>query len=592
MIISSLLALGCSADIGDGDNVSPGVDPSGSASETGAATNTSGSPANSSGGAGVGPAASSGAAGSVSPAASVRDDDTEPTQGAVECVPGVPVTSQLPRLTNAQYDRTVYDLLGVVSPGLLSVEQAGPITKPTWDGYTLSADAITNEVMGNPTLKANFMKCTPEGDGDACLRATITEFGRRAYRRPLTAEEIAGYEGLIDAREEITEANTPDQVAAVLLSTFLKSPAFIHRSELGQTKDANGNFVLTPHELASRLSYMLWGTMPDAELSEAADNDQLQTKDQVLAQATRMVAHDKARTVVNEFHDEYLHISTSERWGATVKDLDLFPDFTPRVTGDMILETQMLFDEVFTSGGSFQDLLLTKTAYVTSRTAPLYGLPAAEFGDTPTKTELDASRPGFLTRVGFLAAFSNQNRTNPIVRGAFILKDVLGVDPGSPPPAAANATFPNDATLDTVRKKVAAMTAPTGCKECHEPYVNPPGFAMEAFDSAGKVQTTEYGTTTPIDTVVQFKSSREAQPISVKNPAELMTAIADAESAQRFYAQKWVSHAYERALTGPDVCTVDVLASKIAAGNYSLQDLLTDLTQEDLFLTRKAEVTQ
>jgi hypothetical protein len=257
----------------------------------------------------------------------------------------------------------------------------------------------------------------------------------------------------------------------------------------------------------------------------------------------------------------------------------------------MIVETQMLFDEVFTSGGSFQDLFLTKNAYVTSRTAPLYGLAATGFGDELKKTEL-ADRPGFLTRVGFLSAYSNQDRTNPIVRGAFILKDVMGMELGPIPKEAADAMFPTTAGLDTVRKKVDAMTNIEGCKHCHEPYVNPPGFALEGYDSSGKVQTTERGTTTPIDAVVQFKTSNAADPVPVSTPAELMAAIANAETAQRFYASKWVGKAFERVLTGPDVCTVDALTTKVAAGSYSLQDLLTDLTQEDLFLTRKVEVTQ
>jgi hypothetical protein len=573
--------------------------PSGSSTDVGTSANTNGTVGANSGADGVAPAGSgggqSGGMGGVAPPASSNGGGTTnpSTGGATACVPGIPVTSQLPRLTNAQYQRTVYDLLGVIDPGLLSVEQAGPITKPTWDGYTLSADAITNEVMGKPELKANFMKCTPEGDGDECLRATITEFGARAYRRPLTAEESAAYEDILAARAEITEGNTVDQVASVLLSTFLKSPSFIHRSELSQTQDANGNFTLSPYELASRLSYMLWGTMPDQELFDAAKNDALRTKDQVLAQAQRMVKDEKARSVVNEFHDKYLHISTSERWGATAKDTSLFPEFSPQVTGDMILETQMLFDEVFTSGGSFQDLLLTKTAFVTARTAPLYGLTATGFGDTPTKTELDATRPGFLTRVGFLAAFSNQNRTNPIVRGAFILKDVMGMDPGPPPAAAADAVFPaNDAALATIRQKVEAMTSAKGCKECHEPYVNPPGFALEVFDTAGKVQSTEKGTATPIDSAVQFKTSTEATPVTIKTPVELMTAIANASTAQRYYAEQWVAKAYERPLTAADVCTVDALSTKVASGNYSLQDLLTDLTQQDLFMARKFEVTQ
>jgi hypothetical protein len=96
------------------------------------------------------------------------------------CVTGVPGTTQIPRLTNAQYSRTVYDLLGVNPPGLLAIEQAGNITTSLWGGYVASADALAAEVIADPTLKSNFMKCTPEGDGAACLSETIVDFGRRA----------------------------------------------------------------------------------------------------------------------------------------------------------------------------------------------------------------------------------------------------------------------------------------------------------------------------------------------------------------------------------------------------------------------------
>jgi hypothetical protein len=308
----------------------------------------------------------------------------------------------------------------------------------------------------------------------------------------------------------------------------------------------------------------------------------------------RMVADDKARDVAAQFHREYLHLFSGSRWDATRKDATIFPEFSEQVVPDMIGETEMLFDDVFASTGSFQDLLTTNTGYVTAATAPLYGLDPTEFGDTPTAHEFPAGeRPGFLTRVGFLSAYSAQTRTSPILRGAFILKEVIGIDPGMPDPAATMAELPSGPDLDTNRKRVEAQTSGAPCNTCHTPFINPPGFVLEAFDSTGRAQTAEASTGAAIDTGADVYFSRESDPQPVSNPAELMAGIAASPSAQRFYAQRWVSFAYDRELTPQDICTVDAVAASAVAPDYSIQDLLVDLTQSDYFLTRShEEVTQ
>lgn len=512
---------------------------------------------------------------------------------ATVCVPGVPGTTQIPRLTNAQYNRTIADLVGATPPGLLAIEQAGPITKAIWDGYRLSADNIAASVMADPELKSNFLRCTPEGDGVACLSETIREFGRRAYRRPLTDEEAARFDDMVARRAELTATGSVDEIAQVILATFLKSPSFLQRSELAETADASGNFKLSGHEVASRLSYMLWGTMPDDELSLAADNEELQTKEQVLAQARRMVSDPKARDVAAEFHRHYLELTAGSRWDSVMRDQAQFPTFSPAVVPDMINDVEMLFDAVYSSGGTFQDLLTTNIAFVTANTAPLYGLDPSQFTETPQPVELDATlRPGFLTRVGFLAAYSAQTRTSPILRGAFITKEVLGIDPGSPDPNALDAPLPNDPGLDTNRKRVEAQTSAPACAGCHAPFINPPGFVLEVFDAIGAQQTNDPTTGAPIDGEAEVIFSTQEGPKLVTTPAELAANIAASPFAQARYASRWVSYAYNRVLTEPDVCTVEAVSTKLTAGNYSIQDLLTDLTQTDSFTVRATEVTQ
>jgi hypothetical protein len=515
-----------------------------------------------------------------------------PKVAATVCKQGLPGTSQVPRLSNAQYNRTIYDLVGATETGLLATEQPGAITKAVWDGYQGSADAIAKQVIADPMLKSKFMKCTPSGDGAACLTETIKQFGRRAYRRPLSTEELADYQKLVTDGKKITKTGTADEVAQVLLATFLKSPSFLQREELVETKDAAGNFKLSSHEVAARLSYVLWGTAPDTMLDSAADANQLQTKDQILTQAKRMVADPKAKDVAQEFHRSYLHLGQGTKWdSAKMKDKAIYDGFEA-VVPDMINETEMLFENVFTSGGSFQELLTSTKGYVTARTAKMYGLDPSKYSNTELTAADLPNRPGFLTRIGFLAAYAAPGRTNPITRGAFITKDVLGIDPGAPNPAAAMAQLPTDAALDTIRKKVDALTSASGCATCHVNYVNPPGFVMEAYDAAGQVQTMERDTKAPIDTSAQVKFAFGGDAVAIKDAAELVKKIAQSPSAQRYYVQKWVGYTNSRVLTEPDVCTVDSLSTKLTTSGYSIQNLLTDLTQTDMFLSRALEVTQ
>jgi hypothetical protein len=500
----------------------------------------------------------------------------------------VPVTTQIPRLTNSQYNRTIFDLVGATAPGLLAIEQAGDITNSIWGGYTLSAETIAADVMSDPAKMSNFITCTPVGDGADCLSQTITEFGLKAFRRPLTPEEVASFEALVAQRAEITDTGSFEEIAEVLLQAFLTSPSFLMRAEIAEQPDANGNFTLSSYEVASRLSYMLWGSMPDDELFAAAAADQLQSKEQILTQARRMVADPKARDIAAEMHREYLELYAGSRWDSAAKDSTSFPTFSQAAVPDMIEETEMLFDNIYASGGSFQDLLTTPKAYVTANTAPLYGLDAAMFGAEPTEVDLDPTmRPGFLTRVGFLAAYSPQTRTSPIIRGAFITKRVIGIDPGAPDPAAANTPLPDDPTLDTNRKRVEQQTSPPTCAGCHATIVNPSGFVMEVFDSAGVEQTTERDTGAPIDGVAEVRFDPDANTgVLINNPGELAANIAASASAQRLYAARWVGYAYGRELTDADACTADALGAKVNAGGYSIQDLLTDLTQTEYFQTR------
>jgi hypothetical protein len=519
--------------------------------------------------------------------------------GNVTCTPGVATTSQIPRLTNAEYDRTIRDLLGVqaltasagsVPSNLLATDQAGGLTDVGWAAYKTVGEDIAAQVMADPTLKAKFISCDPAVG--TCLHDTAVSFGRKAFRRPLTTDEVAAFDAVIAQGADITATGAPAEVAEALLYMFLISPSFLQREEITDVSDGTGHYNLSPYETASRLSYLLWGSTPDDTLNQAADAGQLNTSEQVLAQAQRMVMDPRARDMIQAFHRYYMLMGTNTRWDNTNKDATLYPAFNRNLVGAMQQEIETFFDSiVFNKQGTFNDLLTSTTAFVNKGTAALYGIDGSTFKDTDlTETTLDANHPGFLTRLGFLNAYSGYSRTSPILRGAFITKQVLGVAIGAPPPGAEMTMLPAaTADLNTNRKQVDQMTAGSDCAGCHHVYLNPVGFALESFNTVGSWQTVEHDTQAPIDTVADVMLDADGMPVHVTGPADLMKAIATAPGAQAQYAGKWVSYAYEREGNPADACTVQQLAAKMTGGGYTVLNLITDLTQTLSFRVRAAD---
>lgn len=199
-----------------------------------------------------------------------------------QCAPGVPTTSQIPRLLNRQYDAVVRDLLGITGVGsdrkppsqLLVADSDGPLTPDSWRIYQDVGNQIAHTVMTGPS-KGKFIACDPAANG--CLEQTIRTFGRKAFRRPLTEAEVARFLKL----GQTMPAGTPDEVAETTLYAFLVSPSFLMLPELSAAPESMpSTFKLSSHELATRLSFLLWGSLPDDALDAAADADQLQTKEQ------------------------------------------------------------------------------------------------------------------------------------------------------------------------------------------------------------------------------------------------------------------------------------------------------------------------
>ncbi len=538
---------------------------------------------------------STGSGGSSTGSGGSSIDGGSTADPTIVCSPGIPATTQFRRILNVQYDATVKDLLGVTSvtapegtgvpSSVLYADENGPMVSDAWRIYNDVGAAIADQVMASSTLKTNFITCDPSASG--CLMQTIQTFGRKAFRRPLTTDEVTRFMALGTG----TPTGTPAEVAAATLYAFLVDPSFLYIEETNTTAApapaASGTLQLSSYEVAARLSYMIWGSTPDATLSTAADNNQLQTKAQILTQAQRMVGV-KAKTAgqLSAFHDHWVQMDNSgQHWWHIDHDTTVFPLYSINDRPAYQAEMDNFFATVAQTG-QYQDLFLSNIGFVNKDTAPIYGLSAASYGTSLTQVSLDANqRPGFMTRLGFLSSYSHYSDTSPILRGAFIVIYMLGVNVPPPPPGAAMTPQPAG-TYATNRDKVTALVTMSGtsCAGCHVNVINPPGFVLENYNGIGQWQTVDQlGGAINAEATVNFGDGTTED---VTTPLQLMQGIAASPQGQATYAQYWTAFAYGRDPNPQDQCVADQIATSIGGGNYPILNILSDLTQADAFSTR------
>jgi hypothetical protein len=511
--------------------------------------------------------------------------------GTCVCTPGIPATSQIPRMTRLQYDTVVNDLLGITAltsnsnqppSALLADDSNGPLTDIAWNGYLGAAEKIAIQVMATAANKAKYITCDPTAAGTAgttCLQNTITTFGRKMFRRPVTSAEVTSLMRLTS----LTQTHTGNDTAESILYAFLASPSFIALPELGTTKDtATGALQLTSYEVATRLSFLLWNSVPDDTLNTEADNNRLTTATQIRAQALRMLQSPKASAVASTFHRAYAQIMNGSHW--TNNNVHSIGNYTSATYNDAMAELDAFFADVVVSGGTFNDLFNSPNGFVTKNTAPIYGVTST--ATTPTKMALDATkRPGFLSRVGFLSTFAHDTTSSPILRGAFITQVALAIPVGAPDPKFLNMT-PPVANYTTQRQAIDALTMGAPCNSCHTTMVNPPGYVMERFSAIGAWQDTDPLGGAINSTADVILSTVPMVTKTLSSPAELMAEIGKAPNAQRNYAEKFVSFATGRSPNQNDTCTVNTLSTNMATPTYSVASMMADYTQADSFRVR------
>ncbi len=355
---------------------------------------------------------------------------------------------------------------------------------------SLAATAVANNL---PTLVGG---CDTTQPPQVCASAFLDTFATRAYRRPLTTTERQRLQTVYTAGAATGGFQGGIQL---MLEAVLQSPSFLYREELG-TPDPSlprGVVRLTDYELASELSFLLTGSMPDAALFTAAQTGTLKTVDDIRREATRLLASAQARPALRSFLNQWM---ATDQVATINKDSTIYPSFTPALAASMARELDQYFDEILWSGtGSLRGLLTSAQSLpdATLATTIYDVLPPANAAQ-PIMLD-NQTRQGILTRAGFLAAHSDVDSSGPVPRGVFVLNSMLCRPPLSPPPNVPPAPPVSGAIAahQTTRQRFGMHLNQPFCNSCHA-IIDGVGFGFEEFDGIGVHRTTENGS--PVDT--------------------------------------------------------------------------------------------
>jgi hypothetical protein len=518
---------------------------------------------------------------------------TIPAPPAAGCGSPTPPPAVIRRLTRREYNNTIRDLLGDTSnpANAFPVEEeafgfdnnahANGISEVLAEQYQAAAEQIAARAVADARRLGAIAGCDL-ATGEACVRAFVTNFGKRAFRRPLETPERDRIVGLYTAARARYDATLGLQM---VLQAFLQSPHFLYRAERGEPPRPGQAFArLTGFEIATRLAYMFWGTMPDDELFAAAEQGALATAAGIEKQARRMLdANDKrARALVADFHDQWLNlpeVDEMDKSTTTYGSVGYKPELRPA----MRAETQSFVDAVFWGDGKLGTLLTAPYSYMNGALATFYGgVSNAPTGSTFQKVDLNpAQRAGLLTHAALLALHSKRNQTSPVHRGLFVRRDFLCFEPPAPPQIEGISPPALSSTLTTAERWSRHSQDPA-CAGCHS-LIDPIGLGFESYDGVGRYRATENGKT--IDPRGEIKAADVAGPFT--GAVELGKRLAASEDVRGCVSMQWYRYAFGTSGDSEaDGCTLRAVKERFAASGHNLRELVIALTQTDAFVYR------
>ncbi|MGC3967767.1 MAG: DUF1592 domain-containing protein [Pirellulales bacterium] len=498
------------------------------------------------------------------------------------------------RLTKTEYGNTLHDLLGVDPsvaatlpddvPGEGYLNSLSPLQT---EQYLVIANAVLERALGptdgppNALQKKLFGDSPAKGKERSAAAQVVRGLARRAYRRPATEEEVETLLQVFD----LAQANKLSYATSLrfALKAMLISPQFLFITPAESVASGKTAAVLPldDYQLASRLSYFLWSTMPDAELSSLADAGTLHDPSVLRAQVKRMLGDPRARALFDGFGAQWLGlVDLADKTFDSAK----FPEMTPAVRAAMYDEARLFFESIVRDDRSVVSFISADYTFLNATLAPFYGLQKSVEGAEMRRVQLtDRNRGGILGLPGVLAMTSMPERTSAVKRGVWVLEQVLGQHV---PPAPADV--PSLEKQDgrkveslTLRQRTELHRRDAACANCHK-ILDPIGFGLENFDAIGRWRDKD-DSVAPIDAAGELPGGKR-----FASPKELKTIIAARQNElARNLAQRLLAYALCRQLEGYDEIVVDRLVDVIARDGYRMQALITEIVTSYPFLNRQ-----
>jgi hypothetical protein len=405
-----------------------------------------------------------------------------------------------------------------------------------------------------------------------CAKRIVENFARRAFRRPPTVNEIQRLVRLVDLAE--SQGDSFERGIQLAVQAVLVSPHFIFKVE-NEHRDASASYPITDHELATRLSYFLWSSCPDDELSRLAERGEL--REDLEPQVRRMLADPKARALGEDFAGQWLQIRNLK---SAAPDAGLFPQFDEALRDAMFQETSQFFDAMVREDRALTDFLVADFTFLNERLAKHYGIPGIK-GEQFRRVSLNGTpRAGILTQASVLTVTSNVTRTSPIKRGKFIMENLLNVDVPPPPPEVPELSDAKDAVASgSLRQRMEIHRTNPDCAICHQK-MDPLGFAFEHFDAIGAWRSKDGAF--EIDPSGTLPDGR-----SFRDPEELRRLLSEKPDAfRRCLAAKLLTYALGRGVEKADRCFVDKICEQTRDRHDKVSALILAIVTSEPFQMR------
>ncbi len=497
------------------------------------------------------------------------------------------------RLTKVEYGNTLRDLFGV-DPAVAAelpdevfgagyLNSVSPLQSEKYLGIANEVlERILAPINQPPTdVQNRLFGDTPASGSDlrAAARTVASKLARSAYRRPALEAELDLLVRVFDLAQE----NQLDYPAALrlMLKAVLVSPQFLFITPEKEPEAGQTIVPLDDYQLASRLSYLLWATMPDAELSSLANNGTIHEPAVLQSQVQRLLADPRSRALFDGFGAQWLGLVELE---SKTFDTAMFPQMTAEMRAAMVDEARLFFDSIIRENRSVIGFVDSDYTFLNETLAALYGLEKTVSGPEMRMVKLeDANRGGILGMPGILATTSFPNRTSPVKRGVWVLEQVLGEHVPPPPPNVPPLEKQDKQAVEnlTLRQRTELHRTNAACANCHK-ILDPIGFGLENFDAIGRWRDQD-DTGGAIDAAGELPGEKR-----FSSPRELKAIIAERkDELARNLTRKLLAYALCRQLEGYDEIVVDQLMETIAKDGYRMQTLISEIVTSYPFVNRR-----